>query len=295
MIINKDKVSLNNFIVSLRQSILISTAIVGLLILKSMGSLAWWDGLLLLASLVFLECFLGVKMKGSLHPLTILFREVISIFNEMGFDVYEGPEIETEWYNFDALNVAADHPSRDVQDTFWLKEVNGKHDLLRTHTTSVDVRVMKEGAKPPIRAIISGRCFRNEKLDLTHEATLHQIDAFVLGKNITMSNLIGTLDYFFKKLLGENIKIRLRPHYYPFVEPGMDLDILRNGKWMGMLGSGMLHPKVIKNMGLNPKEWQGFAFGIGADRLAMIKYGIKNIRLFESGDLRFLSQFKNTR
>lgn len=229
-------------------------------------------------------------MKGSLHPLTILFREVISIFDEIGFDVYEGPEIETEWYNFDALNMFADHPARDIQDTFYLKGDG----VLRTHTTSVDVRIMKEGAKPPIRAIIPGRCFRNEKIDLTHEATLHQIDAFALGKNITMSNLIGTLDYFFKKLLGENIKIRLRPHYYPFVEPGMDLDIMRNGKWMEMLGSGMLHPRVIKNMGLNPNLWQGFAFGVGADRLAMVKYGIKNIRLFESGDLRFLSQFKNT-
>jgi len=232
-------------------------------------------------------------MKGSLHPLTILFRETISIFEEMGFDIYEGPEIETEWYNFDALNVAADHPSRDIQDTFWLKEIEGRRELLRTHTTSVDVRIMKEGQKPPIRAIIPGRCFRNEKLDLTHEATLHQIDAFALDKNITMSNLVGTLEYFLKKLLDRKIKTRLRPHYYPFVEPGMDVDIWLNGRWMEMLGSGMLHPNVIKSMGLDPMIWQGFAFGIGADRLAMIKFGIKNIRLFNSGDLRFLTQFKN--
>ncbi len=228
-------------------------------------------------------------MKGSLNPLTLLFRESISIFEKMGFDVYEGPEVETEWYNFDALNVPSDHPSRDIQATFWLK--NGR--VLRTHTTSVDVRILKEGAKPPIRAIIPGRCFRNEKLDDTHEATLHQIDAFALDKNISMSNLVGTLDYFIKKILGPKIKTRLRPHYYPFVEPGMDVDIWREGKWMEILGSGMLHPKVIKNMGLDPKSWQGFAFGVGADRLAMIKYGIKNIRLFESGDLRFLGQFKD--
>ncbi|MBU2595235.1 phenylalanine--tRNA ligase subunit alpha [Patescibacteria group bacterium] len=231
-------------------------------------------------------------MKGSLHPLTILFREAIFVFEEMGFDVFEGPEIETEWYNFDALNVPSDHPSRDIQDTFWLKEVKGRCDVLRTHTTSVDVRVMKEVAAPPIRAVIPGRCFRNEKLDLTHEATLHQIDAFAIDKNISMSNLVGTFDYFIKRILGSKIKTRLRPHFYPFVEPGMDLDIWHGGKWMEMLGSGMLHPKVIKSMGLDPDEWQGFAFGIGADRLAMIKYGIKNIRLFNSGDLRFLSQFK---
>ncbi len=234
-------------------------------------------------------------MRGSLHPLTILFREAVSIFNEMGFDVYEGPEIETEWYNFDALNVAAEHPARDVQDTFWLKETNGKRNLLRTHTTSVDVRVMKEGAKPPIRAVIPGRCFRNEKLDLTHETTLHQIDGFSITRNIGMSNLVGTLDLFLKNLLGKDIEIRLRPHYYPFVEPGMDVDIKHQGKWMEILGSGMLHPNVLKNMGLNPRIWQGFAFGVGVERLAMVKYGIKNIRLFESGDLRFLSQFKNNK
>lgn len=231
-------------------------------------------------------------MKGSLNPLTLLFRETISIFEKMGFDVYEGPEIETEWYNFDALNVAADHPSRDIQDTFWLKEANGRCDVLRTHTTSVDVRVMKEGGQPPIRAIIPGRCFRNEKLDDTHEATLHQIDAFAIDKNTSMSNLVGTLDYFIKRILGSEIKTRLRPHYYPFVEPGMDLDIWRDGQWMEILGSGMLHPVVIKNMGLDPKIWQGFAFGLGADRLTMVKYGIKNIRLFNSSDLRFLNQFK---
>jgi phenylalanyl-tRNA synthetase alpha chain len=234
-------------------------------------------------------------MNGSLNPLSLIIRESISILGELGFVVFEGPEIETEWFNFDALNVPADHPSRDVQDTFWLKEINGKRDLLRTHTTSVDVRVMKEGAKSPIRAVIPGRCFRNEKLDATHEATLHQIDAFALDKNISMSNLVGTLDYYLKKLLGKEVKMRLRPHYYPFVEPGMDVDIYRDGKWMEMLGSGMLHPKVIKNMGLEPNQWQGFAFGIGVDRLAMVKYGIKNIRLFCSGDLRFLSQFKNIR
>lgn len=234
-------------------------------------------------------------MKGSLNPVTLLFRESVSIFTELGFDVFEGPEIETEWYNFDALNVAADHPSRDIQDTFWLKEVKGRHDVLRTHTTSVDVRLMKQGVKPPIRAIIPGRCFRNEKLDLTHEATLHQIDAFGIDKNITMANLIWTLDSFLKKLLGEKVKFRLRPHYYPFVEPGMDVDVKKNGKWIEMLGSGMLHPQVLTNMGLDPNIWQGFAFGIGADRLAMIKYDIKNIRLFCSGDLRFLSQFKNTK
>jgi phenylalanyl-tRNA synthetase alpha chain len=230
-------------------------------------------------------------MPGSLNPLTILFRESVSIFAKMGFEVFEGPEIETEWFNFDALNVPATHPSRDMQDTFWLKEEKREHPL-RTHTISVDVRIMKT-KRPPIRAVIPGRCFRNEKLDATHEATLHQIDYFAIEKGINMSHLIWTLEYFIKEVFGKNTEIQIRPSYFPFVEPGMEMAIKRNGKWLEMLGAGMLHPQVIKNMGLDPKMWQGFAFGIGADRLAMVKYGINNIRLFESGDLRFLSQFKN--
>lgn len=230
-------------------------------------------------------------MKGSLHPLTILFREAISIFNEIGFDVYEGPEMESEWFNFDALNMPANHPSRDIQATFWLKEYKGNVNPMRTHTTSVDVRIMKKH-KPPIRAIIPGRCFRNENLDATHESTFYQLDGFAIEKNISMSNLVGTLDYFIKKIFGEKTLIRHRPHFYPFVEPGMDIDMMYKGKWMEILGSGMLHPKVIKNMGLDPNKHQGFAFGMGFDRLAMLKFAIQDIRLSYSGDLRFLTQFK---
>lgn len=230
--------------------------------------------------------------QGSLNPITIQFRKAIKIFSGLGFEVFEGPDIETEWFNFDALNVPADHPSRDVQDTFWLKGGKGTKQCLRTHTTSVDVRVM-QNRKPPIRGIIAGRCYRNEKLDATHEATFYQLDGFAIDKNITMSTLVGVLTQFMKKFFGEETEIRLRPHFYPFVEPGMDIDIKREGKWMEVLGSGMLHPKVLKNMRLDPKSHQGFAFGMGFDRLVMVKYGIKDIRLFHSGDLRFLSQFKD--
>lgn len=228
---------------------------------------------------------------SSLHPVTIFYRQAISVFEEIGFEVFEGPEIETEWYNFDGLNVPDDHPSRDVQDTFWLKEVSGDRHPLRTHNTAVDLRVMKD-EKPPIKAIIPGRCFRNEKLDATHEATFYQLDGFAIDKNITMSDLKGLFEHVFKKLFGENVEMRFRPHYYPFVEPGMDVDMKREGKWMEILGSGMLHPKVLKNMGVDARKWQGFAFGIGFDRLAMLKFNINDIRLLHSGDLRFLNQFK---
>lgn len=232
-------------------------------------------------------------MKGSLHPLTILFREVISIFNEMGFDVYEGPEIETEWYNFDALNVPATHPSRDMQDTFWLKPdpTNSQIHPLRTQNTAVDVRIMQK-RKPPIRAVIPGRCFRNEKLDATHEATFYQLDGFAIEKDINMSHLIWVLKNFAKKIFGQDTKILIRPSYFPFVEPGIEMAIKRGGKWLEILGAGMLHPEVIKNMRLDPKKHKGFAFGMGLDRMAMIKYGIHDIRLFHSCDLRFLTQFK---
>jgi len=228
-------------------------------------------------------------MKGHLHPLTQFMRKAISIFEEMGFEVALGPEIETEWFNFDALNVPVSHPSRDVQDTFWLKgEPRGP---LRTQTTSVDVRIMQE-VSPPVRFIIPGRCFRNEATDASHEHTFYQLDGFVIERDIKMAHLIGTLRRFFKMIYGKNIEIRQRPHHYPFVEPGMDIDVkLADGKWREMLGSGMLQPKVLKNMRVDPNRWSGFAFGMGIDRLMMEKYGVKDIRLSYSGDLRFLKQF----
>ncbi|TSC90591.1 MAG: phenylalanyl-tRNA synthetase alpha chain, partial [Candidatus Berkelbacteria bacterium Licking1014_96] len=184
---------------------------------------------------------------------------------------------------------------RDMQDTFWLKPnpVSSQIYPLRTQNTAVDVRIMQK-RKPPIRAVVPGHCFRNEKLDATHEAIFYQLDGFCIEKGISMSHLIWILDHFAKKIFGKNTKIQVRPSYFPFVEPGMEMAIKRSGKWLEILGAGMLHPVVIKNMRLDPKKHQGFAFGMGLDRMAMIKYGIHDIRLFHSCDLRFLNQFRKS-
>jgi len=236
-------------------------------------------------------------MKGHIHPLTQFMRLSLEYFTDRGFEIAEGPEIETEWYNFDALNVPATHPSRDVQDTFWLapSKFEGTKDgrVLRTHTTATDVRVIKEQKlQPPLRLIIPGRCFRNEATDQTHEHTFYQIDGIAVAEDINMTHLIGILDGYMKELFGDKIKTRFRPHLYPFVEPGMDMDIqLPSGKWQEMLGSGMAHPLVLKNMGIDPGKWQGIMWGMGIDRYMMQYFRIDDIRLSYSGDLRFLKQF----
>ena len=235
--------------------------------------------------------------NGHLHPLTQFLRKSLEYFTERGFNIAEGPEIETEWYNFDSLNVPADHPSRDVQDTFWLvpSNVEGTKDrkVLRTHTTAADIRVIKEkNLNPPFRLIIPGRCFRNEATDFNHEHTFYQIDGIAVGKDLNMGHLIGLLDGYMKELFGKDIKTRVRPHFYPFVEPGMDLDIqLPNGKWQEMLGSGMAHPIVLKNAGIDPDKFQSIMWGMGIDRYMMQYFDIDDIRLSYSGDLRFLKQF----
>lgn len=225
-------------------------------------------------------------MNGHFHPITQLTRRAVGSFESLGFDVYLSPEIETEWYNFDFLRVPADHPARDVQDTFWLTD--GR--LLRTHTTAGQGRYMKE-RKPPVRVVLPGRVFRNEATDATHLTTLNQLDGFVIHKEATMAELIGTLEFVFKELFGAEIKSRVRPHHYPFVEPGMDMDIYYNNQWIEGFGCGMIHPEVIQNMGLDPIVWRGWAFGIGMDRIAMIYYGLDDIRHLFRGDLRFLKQF----
>lgn len=225
-------------------------------------------------------------MKGHLHPLTQFIRMVIKVFEDLGFEIVEGPEVETEWYNFDSLLVPADHPCRDIQDTFWLKD--GR--LLRTHTTSLQLRTM-EKRRPPVRILVPGRCFRHEATDPSHESTFYQLDGFVIEGNVKMTDLIGTLEYFIKEIFGPKIKLRFYPHYYPFVEPGMDMAIFWKGKWLEILGSGMIHPNVLKNMKIDPKKWSGFAFGMGIDRLMMLYFGVDDIRLSYSGDLRFLKQF----
>lgn len=222
----------------------------------------------------------------SLHPLTQFMRKTIRIFTDLGFEVALGPEIETEKYNFDLLNVPKNHPARDVQDTFFLE--NKK--ILRTHTSAVQIRAM-ENRKPPTRIIVPGRCFRNEATDAFHETTFYHLECFAIDKNISMANLFWTLEFYLKEIFGKNIEIRKRPHFYPFVEPGMDIDIKISGKWVEMLGSGMIHPKVLQNMGVNPKIYSGFAFALGIDRLAMLYFGINDIRLYYENDLRFLKQF----
>lgn len=223
---------------------------------------------------------------GHLHPITRFLRESIKIFESLGFEVYESPEVDNEWYNFDALNVPADHPSRDEQDTFWLKD--GR--VLRTHTSNGQIRAAKEH-KPPIRVVIPGRCYRNEATDSTHEATFYQLEGLYIGRAVKVGELFGTLRHYLKKMYGQGVEIRFRPHHYPFVEPGMDVDIRYKDKWLELLGSGMVHPKVLVNIGLDPEKYSGFAFGMGIDRLVMKKYGIEDIRQFYSNDLRFLKQF----
>lgn len=225
-------------------------------------------------------------VKGNLHPITSFLSDIIEIFSSIGFSVYEGPEVDTEWYNFDALNVPSDHPSRDVQDTFWLTD--GR--LLRTHTSNGQVRA-KEELGLPVKVVIPGRCFRNEATDSSHESTFTQLEGLYIDKDVKIGHLIWTIENFIYKLFGQNIEIRFRPHHYPFVEPAIDVDIKYNGKWIEVLGSGMVHPKVLKNMKIDPDKYTGYAFGFGIDRLVMIKYGIEDIRRFYSGDLRFLKQF----
>jgi len=245
--------------------------------------------------------------KGHIHPLTQTIIQIVDIFKELGFVVADGPEIETEFYNFNALNVPPDHPARDMQDTFWLKGETKK--LLRTQTSAVQIRYMEKNKDSlPIRIVAPGKIFRNEATDATHEAQFHQIEGLMIDKDVSLAQLKGTLLYFLKKLFGESVEIRLRPSYFPFVEPGFEVDMSCSGcilnkkaggccpmckgtGWIEIMGAGMVHPNVLKEVGIDSSIWKGFAFGIGADRLVMLKYGIEDIRLLYSGDLRFINQF----
>ena len=238
---------------------------------------------------------------GHLHPLTEVKKKTEEIFQAMGFSIVRGPQIENEWYNFDGLNIPKDHPARDLWDTFWLEPESSKL-LLRTHTTPVDVRYMEKN-NPPLRIITIDRCFRHEATDASHEINFYQIDGLQVEKNISVANFKATIQEFFQRFFDKPVKIRMRPSYFPFTEPSFEIDMLclncggkgcsvcQNTGWMEMLGAGMVHPNVLKNSGLNPKNWQGWAFGMGFERLTMMKYKIDDIRLFYSGDLRFLKQF----
>ena len=231
--------------------------------------------------------------KGSLHPLTLIMNEAVSIFKDLGFVVEVGPELEDEWYNFDALNVPKDHPARDMQDTFFIKGKAGT--VLRTHTSNTQIRYMenlvKQGGKPPFAIVVPGKVFRNESTDATHEMQFHQIEGLMIGEDISVANMKGILLEFFKIFFnGENVDIRLRPSFFPFVEPGFEIDLRIGEKWIELLGAGMVHPNVLKNGGIDGTKYQGFAFGIGLDRLMMMKLKIPDVRFSYKGDLR-INQF----
>ncbi len=231
----------------------------------------------------------GIKVpQGHLHPITLVQRQIEDIFQSMGFSVLDGPEVETSYYNFDALNVPKNHPARDVQDTFWLKDLDL---LLRTHTSPMQARYMEKN-NPPLRIIVPGKCFRYEATDSTHDIQFYQFEGLMVGKDVSVANLKAIIEEFLKEFFSSSdIKIRLRPSYFPFVEPGFEVDVKRKGgEWLEIIGAGMVHPNVFKEAGYT-NEWQGFAFGAGIDRLTMIKYQINDIRLLYSSDLRFLKQF----
>jgi phenylalanyl-tRNA synthetase alpha chain len=236
--------------------------------------------------------------RGSLHPLTQMLDRAIQIFRRMGFALADGPDIETEWHCFDALNTPPEHPARNEQDTFFLPD--GR--LLRTHTSTVQIRAM-QGAPPPIRVIAPGAAYRRDEVDATHSAQFHQIEGLYVDENVSVADLKGALEFFFHELFGTDTAVRFRPHYFPFTEPSFEIDVrskaLKGGEqWIEVAGSGMVHPAVFEEIDLargddayTPEKWTGFAFGLGMDRLAMILFDIPDIRLFAQNDLRFLGQF----
>lgn len=229
--------------------------------------------------------------QGSEHPLNILANQAYQVFADLGFEIAYGPELESEWYNFDALNVSKDHPARDMQDTFYIK--NEKEKVLRTHTTNVTARAVEQAGKEsrlPSAFISIGKVFRNEATDATHEMQFFQIDGAMVGENISIANLKYILEHFYKKMLGDDVEMEFRPSFFPFVEPGLEVWLKFQNRWLEVMGAGMLHPNVLKNVGLDPEKVQGFAFGGGLDRIAMVKWDIPDVRLFYQGDLR-LNQF----
>jgi phenylalanyl-tRNA synthetase alpha chain len=251
------------------------------------------------------------RALGKLHPLTQVTDDIVRAFRKIGFVVADGPEIEDEWHCFDALNTPADHPARDTQDTFYIaanaanispspggegRGEGGRPSLLRTHTSSVQIRVMQK-QQPPIRIIAPGRVYRRDNADATHNPTFHQIEGLYVDKGVTVGDLKGTVEFVFKEVLGEDVKLRFRPHYFSYTEPSLEIDFTNSlvkklGKdWLEIAGCGMVHPKVFENVGYDPEVWTGWAFGFGIERIAMLRYGINDIRLFYENDVRFLRQF----
>lgn len=241
---------------------------------------------------------------GSRHPLSLVRNEIIDIFKRLGFVVAEGPEIEDDWHNFSALNFPDEHPARDMQDTFFIKKNNGKDDIaLRTHTSSVQVRMM-EARKPPFRAIMPGRVYRNEAISARAHCFFHQVEGLYVDENVSFSDLKQTLYHFVQELYGEGTRVRFRPSYFPFTEPSAEMDIscticggagcnmCKHSGWVEILGCGMVDPNVLENCGIDSKRYTGFAFGMGMERIANLKYVIRDLRLFSENDVRFLKQFQ---
>jgi phenylalanyl-tRNA synthetase alpha chain len=251
------------------------------------------------------------RTLGKLHPLTQVTDDIVRAFRKIGFAVADGPEVEDDWHCFDALNTPADHPARDTQDTFYVApgsppagsggvpapaNVVRKPYLLRTHTSSVQIRVMK-AQPPPVRIIAPGRVYRRDNADATHNPTFQQIEGLYVDKGVTVGDLKGTVEFVFKELMGPDVKLRFRPHYFSYTEPSLEIDFTNSlvkklGKdWLEIAGCGMVHPQVFENVGYDPEVWTGWAFGFGIERIAMLRYGINDIRLFYENDVRFLKQF----
>ncbi len=238
------------------------------------------------------------KTLGHRHPMNIVLDDMKNIFMGMGYEIAEGPEVEKDYYNFEALNIPENHPAKDEQDTFYIN----KELVLRTQTSPVQIRVM-ENSKPPIRIIAPGRVYRSDEVDASHSPVFNQIEGLVIDKNITMADLKGALEVFIKELYGETVKVKFRPHHFPFTEPSAEVDVscvmcggegcrvCKGSGWIEILGCGMVHPKVLEMVGIDPNEYSGFAFGMGLERIVMLRYGINDIRLFYENDVRFLSQF----
>ncbi len=250
------------------------------------------------------------RALGKLHPLTQVTDDIVRAFRKIGFVVADGPEIEDEYHCFDSLNTPADHPARDTQDTFYVGDIVpgasrsqpdasgtlAARSLLRTHTSSVQIRVM-QSQPPPIRIIAPGRVYRRDNADATHNPTFQQIEGLYVDKNVTVGDLKGTVEFVFKEVLGDDVKLRFRPHYFSYTEPSLEIDFTNSlvkklGKdWLEIAGCGMVHPQVFENVGYDPEVWSGWAFGFGIERIAMLRYGINDIRLFYENDVRFLRQF----
>ncbi|CAB4669944.1 MAG: phenylalanine--tRNA ligase subunit alpha [Actinobacteria bacterium] len=228
-------------------------------------------------------------LKGGLHPLTILTNEIADLFIGIGYNIAEGPELESEWLNFDALNIPADHPARTMQDTFFIEPIEAKL-VLRTHTSPVQIRTMLN-QKPPIYVICPGKTYRADELDATHTPVFHQVEGLVIDENITMADLKGTLDYFAKSIFGKNVQTRLRPSFFPFTEPSAEVDIFFNGRWIEWGGCGMVNEKVLIACGVDTKKYSGFAFGMGLERTLMVKHGITDMHDIVEGDVRFTQSF----